>query len=246
MFASFFNFDHTLPHKLQLNKSMKSSILKAFGYLIVVIAVLGGMVLIAKQQDQQIAYGDIPAPSAADWSKGNLDSKLVIVEYSDFQCPACAAVEPIVKDVITKYGDRVHFIYRHFPLYQIHAHASAASELAQAAGVQNKFWEMHDLLFAKQTEWDDAENYEELFTGYANSLGLNLDQLTTDRKSEAVIDKIGADVRGGMKASVSGTPTFFVNGKAISTPRSLSAWSEIIDAKLAEMDQAEAETAANN
>ncbi|MBN1640080.1 MAG: thioredoxin domain-containing protein, partial [Anaerolineae bacterium] len=117
----------------------------------------------------------IPSPRETDWAKGNPEAKLVIVEYSDFQCPYCSGAAQVLTRVVGKIPDDLYVIFRHFPLSSIHPNAVASSEAAEAAGVQGKFWEMHDLLFARQPEWSSAssQQLQGIFAGYATELGLD-------------------------------------------------------------------------
>jgi protein-disulfide isomerase len=136
---------------------------------------------------------------------------VTIVEFSDFQCPYCQrAAEQMVPQILAQYGDRVRFVYRDFPLYQIHPQAVAASLAAECADDQGKFWEYHDLLFDNQSALDDAS-----LKGYAAELGL--DQATFDEcyTSRQHLDEVQGDFDDGNAYGVSGTPTFFVNGLRI-------------------------------
>ncbi|MEX1063708.1 MAG: thioredoxin domain-containing protein [Candidatus Paceibacterota bacterium] len=156
----------------------------------------------------------------ADWSKGNPEAAVTLVEYSDFQCPACGAFYPVLKQIHEDYGDQLKFVYRHFPLKQIHPNAEPAARAAEAAGLQGKFWEMHDLLFENQISWSDQRNVDETFEQYASGLGLDIDKFKEDFSSGAVKDAVDADVDGGFSAGVNATPTFFLNGEKMPSPRS--------------------------
>lgn len=140
------------------------------------------------------------------WTSGANDPKVVIVEFSDFQCPACKAVEPIIKRVMEKYKDTVRFGYRHFPL-SIHPNAFDAALAAEAAGKQNKFWEMHDLLFEKQSDLS-----KDKLQSYAKGLDLNMEQFDKDFNSDELRQKILNDQADANKAGLEATPTFFING----------------------------------
>ncbi|NUQ57035.1 MAG: DsbA family protein [Candidatus Paceibacter sp.] len=161
----------------------------------------------------------VSALSATDQIKGNASSTNVIIEYSDFQCPACASYHPIVKQFVADSGDKVAFVYRHFPLPQ-HKNAKTSAAAAEAAGKQGKFWEMHDLIFENQKAWENSAKAEEIFTGYARQLGLNVEQFAADYNSEEIKAKVDADYKSGVKAGVNSTPSFFLNGKKITNPRS--------------------------
>jgi protein-disulfide isomerase len=147
-------------------------------------------------------------------------AKVVVVEFSDFQCPACRAAESLVDQLSQEYADRVTFAYRHFPLEQIHANARAAAIAAEAAAVQNAFWTYHDVLFDKQDEWSkisDAKALQAQFVTYAESLNLNRDQFVTDLEKAEVIARVTQDTALANQLKVNSTPTFFVNGIPVST-----------------------------
>ncbi len=140
------------------------------------------------------------------------DAKVTLVEFGDFQCPACGASHPIVKQLLNEYEDKITFVFRHFPL-PMHKNAMRAASTAEAAGAQKKFFEMHDLLFENQAEWAEEDNPEELFEKYAQELKLDIDKFNEDLKSKKYEDKIKADQADGNAAGVNSTPTFFINGK---------------------------------
>lgn len=166
--------------------------------------------------------------SALDNTKGNPDASVTLVEYSDFECPACGAYAPVVKTLVEEYADRINFVYRHFPLPQ-HLSAKPAAYAAEAAGKQGKFFEMHDMIFADQSEWSTARNPEEIFAGYAEKLGLDMEQYAIDVLSDEVKNKVQADLQSGNQSGVRGTPTFYVNGKQIANPQTYEAFKAIID-----------------
>ena len=137
---------------------------------------------------------------------GDKDAKVVIVEFSDFQCPACKAAHPIVKRVTSEYGKKILFVYRHFPLIAAHQYALKAAEAAEAAGEQGKFWEYHDLLFANQENLK-TENLKK----YAEELGLDMNKFNEALDSGKFKDKVTSDMDDGENLGVSSTPTFFIN-----------------------------------
>src|SRR3989344_6222357 len=155
---------------------------------------------------------------------GSEDAKVTIVEFSDFQCPACGAAHPVVKQVIKEYGDRILFVYRHFPLLATHQYALKAAEAAEAAGEQGKFWEYHDLLF---------ENQESLKTQdlkrYAQELELDTAKFNEALDSGKFKDKVTTDMDDGEKLGVSSTPTFFINGQKNVGVLSYEKFKELLD-----------------
>lgn len=151
--------------------------------------------------------GDYPS-----FTKGPSVAKVKITEYADFQCPSCAAMAPIVTDLLSKYPNDIELTFKHFPLTQIHPRALLAAKASEAAGKQGKFFEMHDKLFDGQSTWSSNSKAEQIFIGYATELGLNVDQFKTDLKDAEIAAKIRSNMAEGNKNDVQGTPTFFVNG----------------------------------
>lgn len=169
------------------------------------------------------------AVTEADRIRGTATAPNTLVEYSDFQCPACAAYEPMVQRLVKENPDKVRLVYRHYPLRSIHPNAQAAAEAAEAANLQGKFWEMHDMLFNTQNDWARDSKPEAKFAEYARSLGLNVDQFKTDSESKGVREKIDADYSSGTRSGVQGTPTFFLNGKLISSPQTYEEFKALVD-----------------
>ncbi len=147
--------------------------------------------------------------------KGNASAKVVLVEYSDFQCPACANFYPVVNQLYAELGDRVKFVYKHFPLRNIHANADLAARASVAAAEQGKFWEMHDKLFENQGSWAKALNAETIFTNYAGELGLDADRFRRDMRSPEVKDRVERDYQSAVGLGLGGTPTFILNGREL-------------------------------
>lgn len=145
--------------------------------------------------------------------KGNPEAAVKIVEYSDFQCPACAAFQPVVDDVLEAFGDQVSFEYRHFPLSAIHPYAEQAARAAEAAGQQGKFFEFHDKLFAEQDAWKSGAAPTTFFLRYAGELGLDVDLFRRHLRSTQLRDEVRADAALAREAGLTGTPTFFLNGE---------------------------------
>lgn len=173
------------------------------------------------------------AVSDSDWVKGNKEAKVVLIEYSDFQCSACANYVSIINQLAREFSDKAAFVYRHFPLPQ-HGNAGLAAQAAEAAGRQNKFWEMHDIIFENQKEWADSGKAEEYFIDYAKSLNLDIKQFTEDLDSKEIKDKIKSDAQSGLYANLNSTPSFFLNGQRIQNPRSYDDFRNIIQQSLNE------------
>lgn len=148
----------------------------------------------------------------ADHVYGNAKSKVILIEYGDFQCPGCGSSYPIVKQVVEKYKDKIGLIFRNFPLSSIHPNALAAAAAAEAAGLQGKYWEMHNRLYETQNAWKDLSNQvrTDYFKNLAAQIGVDTKKWETDLDKEAVTKKIDFDRALGQKAGVSGTPAFFI------------------------------------
>ncbi|MEI6228427.1 MAG: DsbA family protein [Candidatus Saccharibacteria bacterium] len=153
----------------------------------------------------------------ADQIYGKIDSKITLLEYGDFQCPPCAQASPIAKNISEIYKDKIRFVFRNFPITSAHANAKTAAAVAEAAGLQGKYWEMHDKIYEGQTKWSNLGINEraDFFTNYAKDLGLDVTKFTADIASKSVGDKISYDYAVGQKTGVEGTPTFYLNGKKI-------------------------------
>lgn len=155
-----------------------------------------------------------------------------LVEYSDFQCPACGAYHELVSQLKDDLGDRLNIVYRHFPLRNIHPNAQLAAQAAQAAALQGKFWQMHDKLFENQLAWSELEDPTDSFKAYATELELDIDQFTTDLTSKAVEDRVNRDYASAIRFGINSTPTFFLNGVKMTNPASYETFKQIIEAKL--------------
>lgn len=167
------------------------------------------------------------AVTSTDHIKGPETAKVTLVEYSDFECPACAQYESLVREVTKAFPNDMRLVYRHFPLQAAHPKAMIAAQASEAAGKQGKFWEMHDLLFDKHGEWTVSEDVEKLFDSYATNLGLSKEQFQKDISEASIREKINADYVSAVKFGVNGTPTFYLNGKHI-IPKSLDEFKSLV------------------
>ncbi len=145
--------------------------------------------------------------SGRDHVLGPSDAPATLLEYGDYECPHCGAAYPIVEALRDRLGDLLQFAYRHFPLSQIHPHASLAAESAEAAGAQGKFWEMHEALFTHQDALDGVH-----LLRYAATIGLDVDEFGRDLETHAHAARVKEDFMSGVRSGVNGTPTFFING----------------------------------
>lgn len=139
---------------------------------------------------------------------GNKDAKIELIEYGDFQCPYCAKAYYIVKEIQKKMGEDIRFIFRNYPLEDLHPHALHAAIAAETAGLKGKFWEMHDILFENYRHLDDPS-----LILYAGKIGLNPREFEREFGNDQTIDKVEEDINSGNRHGVEGTPSFFINGK---------------------------------
>jgi protein-disulfide isomerase len=156
-----------------------------------------------------------PQPGAPNpWAKGGATAKLTLEEFSDFQCPACGGLAPGLRNVIKDYGDNVRLVFRNFPL-AMHRYAFQAARAAEAAGLQGKFWEMHDMLYDNQKEWSDSMEPRVQFDSYATRLGLDVQKFKADMERPDITERVKADYARGMSLGVKGTPTIYLNGREL-------------------------------
>jgi len=170
------------------------------------------------------------APTANDITYGPADAQLSVIEYSDFECPFCAAYATWLGKLRQKYGDHVQFVYRFYPLAN-HKYATISAKVAYAAYLQGQFWEMHDLLFKNQKEWVSSDDPRPYFDSYAESLGLDMDKFHADADAQATTDFIKRQAAEGKKAGVKHTPWLIV-GDEVVLPRSFEEFDKIIQEKL--------------
>lgn len=153
-----------------------------------------------------------PDVNTNDHHTGNMKASIILVEYGDFECPHCKHAHQLMKRLLKEKGDTLHFVFRNFPLREVHPNAYPSAIAAEAASRQNKFWEMHDLIFENQSSLST-----DFLMSLAKQIGLDIRQFKSDMKSEAIRKKIDMDFESGIRSGVNGTPTFFLNGAYIST-----------------------------
>lgn len=149
-----------------------------------------------------------PNVSEADHILGNDQADLTIVEYGDYQCPHCGKAHPVIKEMMAELGSQIRFVFRNFPLSEMHPYAKSAALAAEAAALQGKFWEMHDAIFENQNSLND-----QWLLDMAQQLELDMDKFRSDLNDESIVDRVEGDFESGMMSGVNGTPTFFVNGQ---------------------------------
>jgi len=147
--------------------------------------------------------------------RGNADAKVTLEEFGDFQCPSCGVFYKELRKTEDEFGPRLQVVFREFPLQPPHAHAVLAAQAAEAAGLQDRFWEMHDKLYENQSTWTDAKDVKAVFVDYAKEMGLDTDRFTRDLDGDGVSKRITLDGIRGHALGVNGTPTVFVNGNSV-------------------------------
>lgn len=202
------------------------------GFVVVLGLIIWGLI-VASYKDSSgggLAGGEPMAISSLDHVRGPENAVVTLIEYADYQCPACAAFYPVVERLILEASTTMRFVTRHFPLQQ-HRNAIIAAQAAEAAGKQGKYWDMAGLLYDNQKSWETltGSQAQELFKGYAERLKLNIAMYEIDFTNTDIKAKIEADRADGLKIGIKGTPSFFLNGKAISNPQSYVEFKKIID-----------------
>lgn len=179
--------------------------------MVVIVAVFAGAFWFADQAAEQANEGVVIEPNV----KGNPDAEVVLVKYSDFQCPACAAAATVVDSLLEDYGGALRVEYRHFPLITIHPLAIPAARATEAAAQQGAFWGMHDRLFENQQAWSDAANPTAFFIGYAEELGLDVPTFRRHLGASVIEEHVRAQFAEARDAGFTGTPTFTLNGERL-------------------------------
>ncbi len=165
-----------------------------------------------------------PAVSDSDHRAGPDDAPVTLVEYGDYECPHCGRAHPIVQEVRKRMGRRLRFVFRNFPLAEAHPHAVHAAEAAEAAAIQRKFWEMHDLLFEHQAALEDTD-----LIGYARRLALDAGRMKDELAAGTHANRVRQDFRSGVRSGVNGTPTFFIDGARYDGSWDLEALVEVLE-----------------
>lgn len=205
--------------------------------LIIIVGAMIGLVLFTNsgsESTDQTNLADAKTVTADDHIRGAKQADVVLIEYADYACPGCAAVYPVLSQVESDFADQLTFVFRNFPLTSLHPNTFAAHRAAEAAALQGKFWEMHDLLFERHDSWTAASSETppqqaiKIFEGYAQEIGLDMDKYRTDVASQAVSSRISQDMDSGTKLRVNSTPTLFLNGERIQIPQTADELKQLI------------------
>src|ERR687896_831137 len=165
----------------------------------------------------------VPVNIGSDHIRGSINAPVTIVEYGDYECPYTGMAYPIVKEIIRHFDEKIYFVFRNFPLNDIHPHAQHAAEAAEAAAAQDKFWQMHDYLFEHQKALDDSHLFE-----YAQKVELDIDKFKKEMSGHIYTSLINESLRNGIDSGVEGTPTFFVNGVHYEDSLDLDTFSNVL------------------
>lgn len=198
-------------------------------FIAIAVALFGSLIYFSSQNRIDVSSVNETSVLAASEASGNIaehasgskDNKVILMEYGDYQCPGCGQAYEPLKTVTDKYTGQLTFVFRNFPLTSLHPNARAAAAAAEAAGLMGKYWEMHDLLYANQSAWENASTSarSDQFADFAAQIGLNRDEFIKNlsEKSEQINQKINFDQALGKKMNVTGTPAMYVNGKVLDT-----------------------------
>lgn len=208
------------------------------GVIAAIVLIFAGIAVFSgnKSSDGGTSSSSSASPTSHVIGKGTTGVKLV--EYGDYQCPFCGTYYPVLKQVTAEFGDQIKFQFRNFPLQSIHRNAFAAARAAEAAGLQNKYWEMHDKLYENQNAWSESSSPSGIFEGYAKQLGLNVEQFKRDFASDKVNAAINADLAEAGKLKITGTPTFFIDGKQIQIGQTFADFEKVIKSEIAKKGSA--------
>lgn len=204
--------------------------------VVVVVAIVAAVYWFSRKP-AEVAPTPVPSPAGAPASTGAPNStpkagEVLLVEYSDFQCPSCAVMFPLVRAIHDEFNGRLQLVFREFPLRQIHANSERAALAAEAAAQQGKFWDMADLLFKNQQAWSMLPNPLPAFEQYARGLNLDVNKFKADMDGFVVRSKVENDVRMGLEDHIQHTPTVLLNGQEIK-PRSYAEFRTMINEALA-------------
>ncbi|HSW87746.1 MAG TPA: thioredoxin domain-containing protein [Candidatus Saccharimonadales bacterium] len=217
----------------QLKKEERNKAMTKVGWIgggiVLVIAAFWAIInFTGSSNSNQQLITNMPPVTGKDLQTGDLKSKVTLTEYADFQCPGCGAYHPIVKKLLQDFKGKIHFVYRTFPLTQVHQNAMISAQNAVAANKQGKFWEMHDMLFEHQGDWSTVQNPQSIFDGYAQKIGLDMNTFHKDIADAKTKKFIMDEENAGLAIGVNSTPTFFINGKQIASPQTAEAFTQVV------------------
>jgi formate-nitrite transporter family protein len=182
----------------------------------VLVAALVASAVMYQKSTTQTATTPLPSPGGGTpLAREKTSGAITLEEFGDYQCPPCGNLHPILKKIKEEYGDRVKFVFHHFPLIQMHPHALEAAQAAVAAGFQGRFWEMHDLIYKNQAAWSSAVDAQPFFLNYARQAGVDISRFLNDSVNPRTTAIISNDLQRGQALGVNSTPTVFIDGREI-------------------------------
>ena len=182
---------------------------------------------VAFKEEEEVNKLTVPVNIGTDHVRGSIDAPITIVDYGDYECPYTGMAYPVVKEIMKRFDEKIYFVFRNFPLREIHPHAQHAAEAAEAAAAQDKFWQMHDYLFEHQKALDDHHLLE-----YAQKVGLDIEKFKQEMSGHVYASLINKSLKNGIDSGVEGTPTFFVNGVRYEDSWDLDTFSSFVEKSL--------------
>lgn len=210
---------------------LKAESLFFVGILVVVVLAVAGLFLLSNRPEEKVDTNNFIRDN--NYFVGPKDAKVTLVEFGDYQCPACKAAEGTVQKLKSDYLGKVKFVFKHFPLPS-HKNGIDAALAAEAAGSQGKFWELHNILYGKQESWSNLVDPTAEFEKYAKELGLDLTKFSKDLKEKTYIERVNTDKSDGIDLNVEATPTFFLNGEKLVGGLTYTQFKEKIDKAIVE------------
>lgn len=191
-------------------------------------------------RQEQNKYSNAPAGAEPETFKGSQNAPIIVEEFADFECGACADKHLVFNQINADYGSRIKFVFRNYPLVEVHDKAYDAAVAVEAAGIQGKFWEMQNILYANQQKWSNALNHRSMFEKYAKTIGLNMEKYTKDSLGVVAKNRVDADMKRGMALGIRSTPTVYVNGKSVPFSMiTVEGLKKAIDAELERIESSE-------
>lgn len=215
--------------KLQEKAERAGEFKKLVMGLFLVAVAYGGYRFVSRTNTSVPDTQEVVEVSDSEWIKGDRQAQVTLIEYSDFQCPACKSYYPMVDRLSSEVSEGLRIVYRHFPLLSIHPNAEGAARASEAAGRQGKFWEMHDKLFENQERWSSDGTPEDKFEGFAEEIGLDAERYRVDYESDEVKEAVDSDLASGNRIGLNSTPSFLLNGRKIQNPQSYEVFKELIE-----------------
>ncbi len=199
----------------------------------IIVLIIGGLIMLVSSPSLTTNVTANVAPvSAKDITNGENKAGVTLIEYSDFQCPACAAYQPLVTQLLAEYKNKIYFVYRIFPLTNIHPNAKISSRAAYAAYKQNKFFEMSDLLFTNQKDWANESDPSGIFMDYTKELKLDAKKFAADMNSDEAKKYVDTSENQALSEGMNSTPTFILNGVKIKNPAGYDEFKKLIENEL--------------